>query len=160
MIVCLEVTSFRGLCIGATHYYGSLKPRRAGGEHQRIRLEHPLSDYEAREANRVDGVPDGYQEGEMSERFSSEDAVISRAEQVCAFLFDEDEVVVVMCDDFNPHRVIMCPNLDDMRKLNQLAAAADTIGWYASPRDSDAEWRNPIMDVIAATYEDTIKAYR
>jgi hypothetical protein len=159
VIVCLNITSFAGYAPGAVHFYGTLKRFEPFRE---LRLEKPLTKRHADEANKKDGVnpgsPSAWEEGQLCERFPSEQSVCDRAEEVCAYLFDEDDLVLIVGgDDFNPYPVLMHPDPDDHGKLNKLARIANVLEWYGR---TDEHWRNDIMDLVCKTHERILKEWK
>ena len=83
--VWLCISSWRGMSIGAVHYYGRFQPGTKPGEkYTEIDLEHPMS---AKEAERLNFLHNQgkekiifcYEEGEMTQGFDSRQDVIDRA---------------------------------------------------------------------------------
>lgn len=91
-IVCLEVSSWVGISIGASHCYGHLKGYN-GGEFRCHEISRKLSDQEAKILNEIDRH-ESYEEGSETERFNDEQSVINEAVKIWRDFFPNAKILV------------------------------------------------------------------
>ena len=130
--VFLDIRSWVGMSIGATHYYAHLQCGKVRKE-----LKYPMTASQAARINKLDNVRPGsfgaYDKGEESSRFFTMDELIFRARQVWKneeyfpggqLLIEGDPSV------YDPQTVLWCEDLEFMRLANKLVAWAERIGWW------------------------------
>lgn len=81
MILCLSISTYRGIALGAVHFYGRLKPYDGDGRDMDVLQE--LDAKEATQLNLVEGVETGdlaaYRVGDRCSRFQSRERLIEWA---------------------------------------------------------------------------------
>jgi len=77
-IVYLDITSWQGMSIGATHYYGKLRGY-IGKEYKTVELEYTMTARDAARLNKIDRDPGFgdyfWAKGEKSSRFETEEKI-------------------------------------------------------------------------------------
>lgn len=99
MIVTLEITCWKGMSIGATHYYGHLKGY-IGEEYKSVELEYKMTASQAAKLNKKDeqltrssgGL---YSRGSVSTRFDTEEQIIKLALKVYKQHFPGADVLIL-----------------------------------------------------------------
>lgn len=132
-IVFLKITSWNGISIGAEHYYGRLTDFKTN---KSIELTYPLTKEDAKYLNRkVTDEVGMYEEGEESERFSNEEAVISRAKKRFKILFPKAIILIRGTCDPNPQEVLVGPK-QFKNVINALWQRYELLDW---DREEDRE---------------------
>lgn len=129
-ICYLKITSFSGLSLGATHYYGALQCGDCETE-----LEHRLTRREAIAYNKVERriKPNGtfiYREGQKTRGFTSENDIIELAIETYKKHFPNAEILLLGERGYHePCRVLDAPE-SFKREMNALNAEAESFGRY------------------------------
>jgi hypothetical protein len=133
-IVFLKITSWYGISVGAEHYYGKLTDFKTN---ENIELTYPLTKEDAKYLNKKEKIEDeiGYEEGEESERFRNEEAVIERAKKQFKILFPKATILVRGTSDPNPQEVLVGPK-QFKNAINVLWQRCELLDW---DREEDEE---------------------
>lgn len=121
----LQIDSWAGISLGASHFYGNLR-----FEDDRKELTYKLT---AAQAARLD---DGYQAGDSTERFFTEEAVIERALSAWQRLFPRAKVLLLGNSSYiEPKLILGMPGAPDaiLMELSGIYLAAESIGFYDNP---------------------------
>ena len=124
-IITLEITSWRGISFGATHYYAKLKWQ---DSNERFEIgsrdvEHPLDQAGADALNEYDGW-DSYKPGDMSSRISSrEDAIASGIKLARELHGDNILVRDGLYSDAQPIRTVYAPTSEILAEFNKVENA-------------------------------------
>lgn len=98
-IVYLKISTFRGISIGAEHYYGKLIFMEPYLHHE---LSYTMTQEDAVKLNDKDPDWPYHSEGEKSTRFDSKDLVREAAIKYCTEKWNDDEYVLVESDPISP----------------------------------------------------------
>lgn len=148
--VNLHITSWRGISIGANHWYGELlwtvdKERVDGSSMKTHRLSKKLTASEARELRKLDGQWNWsfkWCAGMKTERLDSEDEVIELA--IAEYKKHCLDAGILVLGDYatsGPHLVLDGPP-EFVKKAANLYKQAEAIGWW----DRDLEKMRAISD--------------
>lgn len=147
-IVCLEISSWRGISIGAMHYYGKIVGYK-DNEYHHATLTRKLSAYVAAEMNRhhrkefpYEHDPYRYRAGQTTECFDTRQQIISLAKR--CWLTHFPKAHVLMLGSFsvaNPQQILIAP-ADFKKKVNDLWREDERIGGYeGNPKRSEEIYR-------------------
>jgi hypothetical protein len=148
--VFIEITSWQGISLGATHYYGKLKGYDDNNEVLFIDIEKPLGEKEAKKLSKKDDFT--YREGTLTARFDSKQEVIDIAIEKWKTYFPNAEFLIqgewAIAD---PQNCLIAPN-GLKEKINKLYLESEEIGGYEkSPKR---------MDEIFREYQNLIREYK
>ena len=93
-IITLEISSFTGISLGATHYYGMICFEDMRGNLVKHELEYKISTSEAKRLNKIDGG--GWKAEMTTSRFESKGAVIQSAIEWFQKHFPKQDAVLVI----------------------------------------------------------------
>jgi len=124
-VVYLEITSWIGMSIGATHYYGELK---CGDK--KVDLLHPLTRKEAANLNKESLFDYMYKAGENYPGYVNRDKLIKQAIKTFIDHFPTADILISgrsYCAD--PQEILVGP--EDLKEfVNSLVKEADSFGRY------------------------------
>lgn len=124
----LEISSYTGISIGATHFYGKLIFYN-GDKREDHELRRELSASEARLLNKIDDFA-SYRPGQSTERFDSREDVIAQAVTEYKTIFPTATALICgSSSTLDPQRVLDGP-AELMKKLNSLHRQAERIDYW------------------------------
>jgi len=132
-IVFLKVSSWKGISIGAGHFYGVLIDLVT---HESVELSYPLTQKEADCLNKKAGFLTsetirtvGYKVGEASDRFPNEEQVITTAKKQFKKSFPTAAILILGDHALaEPQQVLVGPK-EFKNKINILAKQYDKLDW-------------------------------
>lgn len=144
-VVNVEISSYRGVSLGAEHYYASLSFYDADGEYKIKELRHRLTAKQAKALNKKDGVSGCYKPGNMTERFDTAEDI----QQIAIETFKElvPHAIVLTCGRsavVAPQLVLVGPK-GYKAKVNKLAERYKELDW-----DTDGKELQAICDEFDA----------
>lgn len=142
----LKISSWAGVSLGATHFYGQLT--NVDGIYQ---LRYCLTKRGAEKLN-IKDHEDAYSAGNATERFETEKQVIKFAIKEYKKIFPKSNVLVkgsASCRE--PKLVLDCPDCFDMETANLFYNAAYKLGFYDNSANDKA------MDILTNAYEQLFK---
>jgi hypothetical protein len=130
--VKLEILSYRGVSIGAEHWYGYLQYYTKDGKFKRDKIRYKISSRDAKELNKKDDTRFGsfrWKKGMESSRFADRYSLIERAIEI----FNEEFVpkgytILLKGTHADPCEVLACTDLVLFNKLNKLNEQAEAVG--------------------------------
>ena len=153
-MIHLRITSYRGISIGASHYYGELQfPCYDRGS---ITLEHPMSARDASRRNKESGYDFPiHKAGELTKGFQSEQAVINWALAHWQEYGDEP-FLVDGSTGYSEPKPVLATTLGELEPLQTAAAAivqkCEDINWFDDPKNDVLmdqyidEWEQLLLD--------------
>ena len=146
--VVLEITSWQGMSLGATHYYGKLKGYDERGDALFVDIEKPLTEKESKRLSEKDDCT--YRAGTLTSRFDSKQEIIDIAMDKWKTYFPAAEFLLQgqwACAD--PQNCLIAP--DGLKeKINKLYLESKEIGGYEkSPKRTEEifkEYQNLIRE--------------
>ena len=149
--VYLEVTSWRGISVGAEHWYGHLD--HFGDELERRELRRRMGAQEAAALTAKDGLGAlPYREGDTTERFPSEAAVVARARRVWRRWFPGARILVQGDGAIAEPQRVLSGDRDARVRINRLVRRADEIGRWDAECEMEricAEWDAIMLELEA-----------
>lgn len=124
-IVYLEITSFRGMSIGATHYYGKLVCPNANS----VELCYQLTKAEVDELNARDRTM-CYREGELSIRFSTRSDIINLVLVDWKKHYPSAQLLVLGRASIVEPQQVLAGEQKLMDEINILAAQAEECNYW------------------------------
>jgi len=145
----LEITSWQGLSLGATHYYAHLKYYDENGEYQNDEITFTLNKQEAEKLSLKDRFAleswMAYKEGQETGRFDSRKKAIKHGIKRFRQLANENDILLLgsfSCGD--PQEVLICPE-PYKTWLNAVYKTAKRIGFWDKDEDAMSrvydEWK-------------------
>lgn len=129
-IVYLRIYSYRGLSIGASHYYAELKGY-DGNDLIVHNLEKTLTPHEAAKLN--DGSEYGllYKAGQKYNGFNSEEELIKLAMDCFKTTFP-DARILIRGDGvyYEPQKVLWCERQEVIAEVDSMIAECEKLGWF------------------------------
>lgn len=107
-IICLSISSYRGISLGATHWYGRMKPYDTDSDDEPWEVMRTLNAEEAEAMNELDrnamlgDMSCGLEAGDKTVRFDSREAVIEAAKEQVHEEYGADAVLYLG----NPYNII------------------------------------------------------
>lgn len=145
-IVNLEISSFYGICAGATHYYGKLC-----FNNDRIDLERKIT-----KRNIKDFKNENYHIGDITTRFNSEEHVIRAAKRVWKKTFPNAIVLLLGSSAiYDPQKCIDGP-ITLKIVINHYYKQAEEIGGY----EGNIKEMTKISDEYMKTLKEYVNLYR
>lgn len=95
-IIYLKISTFRGISMGASHYYAHLIVTE-GNNYNKTQLSYQMSQSDADNLNKKEEHP-WYRAGETSTRFDTKDLIREAAISYCSELYNDDEYMLVEGD--------------------------------------------------------------
>lgn len=136
-VVCIEISSFAGVCPGASHFFAQLCSRDL-----RIELTHALTRPQALELNKKLETR-LFRAGNHSSTFFSQQEIIDEAKEVWRQHFPDAKVLILgriaVCE---PQHVLVGPR-GYQGPVNRLAKRREKLEWFSDLKELDAicaEW--------------------
>jgi len=127
-IIYLNISSYRGTCLGATHYYGHLTSR--SPDYKNIELQKPMTQKECDALNAKDKHNMIYEPGDVSGRFNSSSEVIKFAISIWKTFFPDGEILMEGSSAVaDPQKILIAPE-PFFVKGNSLYQRAKKIGFW------------------------------
>jgi len=149
-IICLHITSWVGLAIGAEHYYGCLKPYDYNVNIEDVELKREITEIsEARWLNKKNGC-DIYQVGDVTNLFNTERQLIQVARKEYKKHFPKTKVILLGDSGRScPQEIILGPR--NLKKFNNSLWKAYEYAWkegkkYNLPDEKILEIIEPIEE--------------
>src|SRR3990172_9893739 len=128
-IVYLEILSFIGIGIGASHYYGSLWGYK-DGEMEKVKLIFILTTRGAAKLNKLHGKGSGYHAGMEWHGFDSQEAIIKLAKQTYKEHFPHANILISGSIAVADPQPVLDGPAEFMERVNKWVEEADRINWY------------------------------
>lgn len=137
-ITYLEISSWHGISIGATHCYGKLY-----NTNTQIELTHSLTLKEAMQLNCIDNIlldksiiPEGpYIKGMQTERFNSEKQLINVAKKQYKLYFPKSEILLL--GEHVPAIVLDYPIKFNIKLARKIYNQAKKLNFYKYPENDN-----------------------
>jgi hypothetical protein len=148
-VVYLKIRTWKYTAACGEHYYADLERRRSWDDWKCDSKEvwYKMSQSEADRFNRRDQYKDHkYLAGEEQRGFFDEERAIAEAIKQYKNLFPgADTLVKGDIGTYEPQFVVDCPDEADMKRINELAQAAEDIDWWEEDEEAMQEicdeWR-------------------
>ena len=139
----LDITTWVGIGLGATHYYGTISLRRHWGKHgqKKWEVEKKISRSEAIELNKSEGTAySQYRPGQLTTRFNSEAEVLEYAISIFRDKVQKKypEIKFLVLGNtaiIDPQPIIVGDDSADVARVNELAARAEKIHYWDSEKE-------------------------
>lgn len=135
-VVNVEISSWRGVSLGAEHFYASLVFHNADGQYQRKELRHELTVKEAKALNKKDGG--AYTPGYMTERFNTVEDIHRVAIDTFKQLVPHAKILMCGRDAVLEPQMILVGPEDYKARVNQLAARCKELEWDRHEKELQA----------------------
>lgn len=146
VVVTLEIKTWNGISLGATHYYGTLLGY-VNGEYKRVDVEKVMTATDARKLNKKDDW-DGYRAGRKTQRFDTREDVIKAARDEWRTYFPKAKMLTMgQFAAGGPKEIIGCDNEEIAAAGMKLYALAEKIGWW------DKRANYAVMDCISDAWD-------
>jgi hypothetical protein len=151
MTIFLEITSFIGISLGASHYYGKIVGD-VDDKYAKVDLKRTLTTAGAAELTERHGDDYTYRAGQSVEGFDTKEEIIALAKATYKDHFPGAKVLVLGRYVYGgPHPVLDGP--DGLAEaVAELIVLAEKIGWWENPHNDAA------MKTISRQYDALIKA--
>jgi len=139
----LDITTWVGIGLGATHYYGTISTRRHWGKHGETKWEvdRKISRAEAIELNKAEGTAySQYRAGQLTVRFSSEEQLLEYAADTFRNKVQKQYpnvkyLILGSTGIIDPQPIIVGDGSADVATVNELAERAEKIGFWESEKE-------------------------
>lgn len=150
-IVTLEISTWLGLSLGATHYYGKLCGYN-DGEYKCVELKHPLTPSQATRLNKEEQSHRTWRVGVLYPGFDTEDDVIAFSVECFQEHFPAASVLVIgSATSIEPKRIVVPARFDE--QSSALVTAVDRL--YGGKPDPSS-WEE--LDALTEQYNSLIKS--
>lgn len=124
MKIYLEITSFYGTSLGATHYYGKLKDEDMRRSEEIVGV---LTSVDAERLNKKDNV-DTFEAGDAKWRFDTEEEIIDIALATYKQHFPEADTLILGRSVYRaPQKILDMPSQETMQRANAIFEAYEKI---------------------------------
>ena len=149
-LVTLEVSTWQGLSLGATHYYGRLLGY-VDGEYKCVELKHPLTPSQAAGLNKEETSHRTWRAGTLYPGFPTRDDVIAFASECFQQHFPAATALVVGSFAASEPKLIVVPAML-YEQSSALVAAVDRLyGGKADP----SSWKE--LDALTGQYDALVR---
>ena len=134
MIVYIDIITYE-MCFNGKHFYGKLDTRYSDGD-QDVRLRHKLSQKEASYLNKKDSCRGQFKNGDLTERFPTEKALLAEAKKVWRDEFPKGVLLINgSSSSGSVEHAIDGPDRASVDRINALADEADKLNYYSGKDD-------------------------
>lgn len=127
-IVYLDITSYRGVSVGAEHFYGKLV--NSGEKYEVVELEQVMTKKMAIELNKKDGFGSVGRAGSKTDRFLGKDKLIGFAKKEYKKHFPKAKLLLLgNSSSVSVKKVLDCESEDVLKKCNKLYDEYKKIEW-------------------------------
>ncbi len=150
-IVYLKISTWQGISLGATHYYGELVMS-AGEDYRVIELKKSLTKRQAAKLNKAADMDWLYEPGDQYHGFDTKAEIIVLAVKTFRDHFPGADLLILGNPAYSEPMPILVGDSQANEKAEELVTAAEAIGGYGRGKDKE-------MDKLVDAWRELIRPY-